>query len=83
MTKHLIASFVALGLLAGPAAAATTTKAPTEKAKVHKSHVKSKTNVKDDQSKTKAKYPTPQFSRAARRFPMPPRAGRHPALPGR
>jgi hypothetical protein len=55
MTKHLIASFVALGLLAGPAAAATTTKAPTEKAKVHKTHVKSKTNVKDDQSKTKAK----------------------------
>ena len=55
MTKHLIASFVALGLLAGPAAAATTTKAPTVKAKVHKTHVKSKTNVKDDQSKNKAK----------------------------
>ena len=55
MTKHLIASFVALGLLAGPAAAATTTKAPTEKAKVHKPHMKSKTNVKDSQSRTKAK----------------------------
>jgi|SwirhisoilCB1_FD_contig_71_130834_length_355_multi_3_in_0_out_0_1 hypothetical protein len=55
MTKHLIASFVAIGLLAGPAAAATNTKAPTEKAKVHKSHMKAKTNVKDDQSKTKTK----------------------------
>jgi hypothetical protein len=55
MTKHLIASFVAIGLLAGPAAAATNTKAPTEKAKVHKAHMKAKTNVKDDQSKTKTK----------------------------
>ena len=55
MTKHLIASFVALGLVAGPAAAATNTKAPTEKTKVHKSHMKSKANVKDDQSKTKTK----------------------------
>lgn len=46
MTKHLIASFVALGLLAGPAVAATNTKAPTEKAKVHKAHAK-KSNVKE------------------------------------
>jgi len=55
MTKHLIASFVAIGLLAGPAAAATNTKAPTEKsekAKAHKEHAK-KANVKDDSSKTK------------------------------
>lgn len=57
MTKHLVASFVALGLLAGPAAAATSTKAPTEKsqkAKVHKEHAK-KSNMKDDTSKTKTK----------------------------
>ena len=56
MTKHLIASFVAVGLLAGPAAAATNTKAPTEKAqktKAHKDHAK--TNAKDDSSKTKIK----------------------------
>ena len=46
MTKHLIASFVALGLLAGPAAAATSTKAPTEKTKVHKAHA-NKSNVKE------------------------------------
>jgi hypothetical protein len=50
-TKHLVASFVALGLLAGPAAAATNTKAPTEKAKVHKAHAKQKTNVKDTKTK--------------------------------
>ena len=57
MTKPLIASFVAVGLIAGPAAAATNTKAPTEKAektKAHKDHAK-KTNVKDDSSKTKIK----------------------------
>ncbi|HEX7930589.1 MAG TPA: hypothetical protein VF470_06755 [Sphingomicrobium sp.] len=35
-SKHLIASFVALGLIAGPAAATTTAKAPVAKAKVHK-----------------------------------------------
>ncbi|NUT00390.1 MAG: hypothetical protein HOP96_05390 [Sphingomonas sp.] len=40
MTKHIIASFVAIGLLAGPAAAATSAKAPTEKAKVHKHKAK-------------------------------------------
>lgn len=55
MTKHLVASFVALGLLAGPTAAAATTKAPTEKGKVQKSHVTSKMNVKNDPSKSKAK----------------------------
>jgi ribosomal protein L12E/L44/L45/RPP1/RPP2 len=57
MTKHLIASFVAIGLLAGPAAAATNTKAPTEKtekAKSHKAHAK-KTNMKEDSSKTPSK----------------------------
>jgi hypothetical protein len=55
MTKRLIASFVALGLIAGPAVAAKNTKAPVEKAKVHKAHMKAKTNVKDDNSKTKTK----------------------------
>ncbi len=36
-SKHLIASFVALGLIAGPAAATTTAKAAAPKAaKVHK-----------------------------------------------
>lgn len=48
MTKRLIASFVALGLLAGPAVAATTTKAPTEKTKVQK-HAK-KSNLKSEKS---------------------------------
>jgi hypothetical protein len=53
MTKHLIASFVAIGLLAGPAVATTNTKAPTtEKTKTHKSHMTSKSKSKDDQSKS-------------------------------
>jgi hypothetical protein len=51
MTKRLIASFVALGLLAGPALAATPAKAPTDKTKVLK-HSK-KQNVKEDQTKSK------------------------------
>ena len=55
MTKHLIASFVAIGLLAGPAAAATNTKAPTEKSEKAKAHHAKKSSVKDDTSKTKTK----------------------------
>ena len=51
MTKRLIASFAALGLLAGPALAATPAKAPTEKMKVAK-HSK-KANIKEDQVKSK------------------------------
>ena len=51
MTKRLIASFAALSLLAGPALAATNTKAPNEKTKVLK-HSK-KQNVKDTQPKSK------------------------------
>ncbi len=54
MTKQLIASFVALGLLAGPAAAATSTKAPTEKTKVHKAHAK-KSNLKENSTAPKTK----------------------------
>jgi hypothetical protein len=50
-SKHLIASFAAIGLLAGPAAAATTTKAPIAKAKVQKH--KTKSNVKEQTPKTK------------------------------
>jgi len=52
MTKQIIASLAAIGLLAGPAAATTNTKPTTEKAKAHKSHMKSKTASKNDQSKT-------------------------------
>ena len=53
MTKHLIASLVAIGLIAGPAAAAanTTTKAPVEKSKTHKAHTNSKKGSKGE-SKT-------------------------------
>ena len=51
MTKRLIASFAALSLLAGPALAATNTKAPTEKTKVAK-HSK-KMNIKEAQPKSK------------------------------
>jgi len=54
MTKHIIASLAAIGLLAGPAAAAanTTTKAPTEKSKTHKTHTNVKKGAKDAQSKS-------------------------------
>ena len=52
MTKQIIASLAAIGLLAGPAVATTNTKQPTEKTKTHKSHMKSKTNLKNDQSKS-------------------------------
>ena len=54
MNKPLIASFVALGLMAGPALAANTAKAPTttEKTKAKHSHAK-KQNVKEDTSKAK------------------------------
>ena len=52
MTKQLVASFVAIGLLAGStAAAATTTKPQTEKAKPHKAHAKPKLSAKADQPK--------------------------------
>ena len=54
MTKHLIASFVALGLLAGPAAAATNAKASTDTTKVHKAHAK-KSNLKDESKAPKTK----------------------------
>jgi hypothetical protein len=50
-SKHLIASFAALGLIAGPAAATTTAKAAAPKAaKVHKAKA-AKTHMKAADSK--------------------------------
>ncbi len=58
MTKHLIASFAALALLAGPAVASGTTK-PADTTKVHKQSKKAKANAnataQNDQTKTKSK----------------------------
>jgi hypothetical protein len=52
MNKPLIASFVALGLMAGPALAANTAKAPATTAKAKHAHAK-KQNAKEDTSKAK------------------------------
>ena len=49
-SKHLIASFVALGLIAGPAAATTTAKPAPKAAKVHKAKA-AKVHMKAGDSK--------------------------------